>query len=463
MRIKKSGTAPSAGAIYCLTSIITKAVTLATTPIFTRIMNSEEYGKYILYISLYGICVAAASVGASSGVIYNVYSEREDKIREISFAGFLTSIPITAVVCILLFAFSNILKLQSEALPLLFIHTVLDVLISSYLLKFRYVYKAFWIFTVEVVKSVGSVLLSYYLVSSLGFGYIGRVLGFVLTLAPIALLTLFFFGRSLFRIPYPIMSRVTKNALPASVSALFLSIGVYLVNIVISVSLGKESLAVFSIFNTVATSPVFLITALIAALAPSIQRETESRSIEKIRDMYCSSSALISAIIMLVSLISKEALAFLAPESYDADLFIILPLLLYSQLKLSDQFLSCVLNAKRIYRYSLISNVIFSSATLAVLLLLLRVIGLFAAGLSLLIGVALSVMHKLMHITGGSLSVLSVGDLISSFVGVLGFCFLALSLSDMPALRTLLAIIPAIRLLNVYYQRPHSKPGIINE
>jgi hypothetical protein len=96
-------------------------------------------------------------------------------------------------------------------------------------------------------------------------------------------------------------------------------------------------------------------------------------------------------------------------------------------------------------------------------LLLLRVIGLFAAGLSLLIGVALSVMHKLMHITGGSLSVLSVGDLISSFIGVLGFCFLALSLSDMPALRTLLAIIPAIRLLNVYYQRPHSKPGIINE
>ena len=107
MKIKKAGAGPGAGAVYCLSSIVTKAITLATTPIFTRIMNGEEYGKYILYISLYGILAAAASVGASSGVIYNVYAEKEDKVREISFAGFITSIPITAAICILLFAFSG--------------------------------------------------------------------------------------------------------------------------------------------------------------------------------------------------------------------------------------------------------------------------------------------------------------------------------------------------------------------
>ena len=453
MKIKKPGAGPGAGAIYCLSSIVTKAITLATIPIFTRIMNGEEYGKYILYISLYGILAAAASVGASSGVIYNVYAEKEDKVREISFAGFLTSIPITAAICILLFTFSGFLEIQAVTVSLLFIHTLLDVLISSYLLKFRYLYKAWWIFGAELIKSVASVIFSYYLVSRLGLGYMGRVLGFVLSLAPLAVPALFSYGRSIFHVPYSVMSRVTLNSLPASLSALFLSLGVYLVNIVISVSLGKESLAIFSIFNTVATSPVFLITAIIAAMAPRVQREIQSGSLEKIEDMYKSSTSLVSAIIMLVSLISREALYFLAPESYGASLFIMLPLLLYSELKLADQFLSCVLNAKRIYRYSLISNVIFSLSTLAILLLLLDVIGLFAAGLSLLIGVVLSVAHKLFHISRSELFAISASDVILPFIGVSAFCTLSLALSESLALRTLLAVIPAIMLLNCYFER----------
>ena len=360
MNLLKRASSSSAGALYCLSSVITKAITLLTTPLFTRIMSGEEYGKYILYISLYGICAAAASVGASSGVIYNVYIEKEERAREISFAGFLTSLPITAVICILLFAFSGILELDSAVLPLLFIHTLLDVLISSYLLKFRYSYKALWVCCVEIIKAISSVALSYYLVSAMGLGYIGRVLGFVLVLIPFAALSLISFGRAALRVPYSVISRVTANSMPAAISALFLSLGVYLVNILISITLGKESLAIFSIFNTVATAPVFIITALISAIAPAVQRALGEGDVEKIKDKYNSALSLITPVIMLVILLSKEALSFLAPESYGASIFLILPLALYSHLKLSDQFLSCVLNAKRIYRYSLISNLIFS-------------------------------------------------------------------------------------------------------
>ena len=451
MDFKKMQGARRAGAVYCLTSVITKAITLITTPIFTRIMSSAEYGKYILYISLYGITAAAASVGASSGVIYNVFAEREDKMREISFSGFLASVPINAAICILLFAFSGILELDVSLIPFLFIHTALDVLTASYLLKSRYSYRASLILKVEVAKSVLDVAISYYLVAKMGLGALGRVLGFVLSLIPFAIISLVYYGRSPFHIPRPIMSRVSANSLPASFSALFLSLGVYLVNIVISVTLGKESLAIFSIFNTIATSPVFLITALVAAMAPSVQREAPSGDMKSIKDKYKNSSALIASVIMLVSLISREAISFLAPKSYDADIYILLPMLLYSYLKLADQFLGCVLNAKRIYRYSLISNAIFSISTLAILLILIDVLGLLAAGISLLIGAILSVAHKLTDISHSDLAVISVGDIILPFLGVFGFSATALALSDAPALRTLLAIFPAVRLLNLYF------------
>ena len=451
MEVKKMGAAQTAGAVYCLSSVITKAVTLISTPIFTRLMDGVEYGKYILYISLYGITAAAASVGASSGVIYNVFAEREDKIREISFSGFLTSLPISAVICILLFAFSGVLQLDPGMIPYLFVHTILDVLISSYLLKFRYTHKAWRIFAVEIAKAVISVALSYYLVAVLGLRVMGRIIGFVLTLIPFAVISLVSFGRGAFAVPRSIMARVEANAMPASISALFLALGVYFVNIVISVTLGKESLAIFSIFNTIATAPVFLITAIIAAIAPSVQSEIRTGSDVGIRQMYKTSSSLISAIIMIIFLISKEALSILAPRSYNASIFIILPLLLYSQLKLADQFLSCVLNAKRIYRYSLFSNIIFSLSTLAILLLLLNLVGLFAAGLAMLIGVILSVTQKMLHIRADNISAVSPADIALPFISVFAFGALALMLADMPALRVLLAIYPAVRLMNLYF------------
>jgi O-antigen/teichoic acid export membrane protein len=416
-------------------------------------MSSEEYGKYILYISLYGICAAAASVGASSGVIYNVYIEKEERSKEISFAGFLSSIPIISLICILLFAFSGVLQLDNAVLPLLFIHTMLDVLISAYLLKFRYSYRALWVCCIEIFKAVSSVALSYYFVSALGLGYIGRALGFVFVLIPLAVLALLSFGRSALRVPYSVMARVTANSMPASLSALFLSLGVYLVNIVISITLGKESLAVFSIFNTVATSPVFVITALISAIAPTVQRALQEGDTEKIKDKYNSALSLITPVIMLVLLLSREALSFLAPESYGASIFLILPLALYSHLKLSDQFLSCVLNAKRIYRYSLISNLIFSLSTLAVSLLLLKDIGLFAAGVGMLFGAALSVLHKMLHLASDTFSVIRAKTLLSHFFSVFAFGTIALLLSDYPAARILLSIVPITKLLNRYLER----------
>ena len=453
MKSGKATSAPMASVIYCLSSVITKAITLITTPIFTRIMTSEEYGKYMLYISLYGICSAAASVGASSGVIYNVFSEEGDKKPEISFAGFIISIPFTAVICTLFFTFSNFLDIPTTIIPILFIHTSLDIFILSYLLKFRYAYKAMTVFFVEIAKAILSVILSYYLVSSTSLGYVGRVLGFIITLIPFAVIALFSFGRSIFSIPSRIMQRVLKNSLPAALSALFLSLGVYSVNILISVLIGKEALATFSIFNTVATAPVFVITALISALAPAIQKEIGSKSTARIKDMFTTSSSIISSIIMIVALASKEALALLAPSSYGGSIFIILPLLLYSQLKLADQFFSCVLNSARIYRYSLISNMLFTLSSLALVILLVNTLGIFAAGLGLCLGVLLSITHKSFHFASLNLSELSFRHVILPFISVFAFSFLALSLAERPALRIILAIIPAVRLLNVYFKK----------
>jgi O-antigen/teichoic acid export membrane protein len=158
-----------------------------------------------------------------------------------------------------------------------------------------------------------------------------------------------------------------------------------------------------------------------------------------------------SSVIMLVFLISKESLGFLAPKQYIENVFIILPLLLYAELKLSDQFLSSVLNARRVYKPTVIANLCFSLFSVSSLLLLLPTIGLFAAGTGLILGTAASLIYKLYSISKIGISAITANDIFSPTLICLVFGAVALSLSNHPEIRLLLAIYPAIKLLNLYF------------
>jgi hypothetical protein len=84
---------------------------------------------------------------------------------------------------------------------------------------------------------------------------------------------------------------------------------------------------------------------------------------------------------------------------------------------------------------------------------LLKDIGLFAAGVGMLFGAALSVLHKMLHLASDSFAVIRAKTLLSHFFSVLAFGTIALLLSDYPAARILLSIVPITKLLSRYLER----------
>lgn len=419
-------------------------------------MSEAEYGKYILYVSLYGIVASVASVPVSSGVIYNIFAENEEGHNTISLAGFLISIPTNAIICILLFAFSGVLDIPYQMIPLLFLHTVMDVMISAYLARSRYFYKAGSVLTIELLKSIVASVLAVIFVSRFSFGYLGRIFAFLITLLPFSLIALLSFLGSANRITGELVRKVTKNALPSLASTLFLSVGVYSVSILISAVLGEETLGSFSIFNTLATSPIFVISALISALAPYIQRRLASLDFSAVLYSHRLGVSLLSSLVMLIFLISAEAFAFLAPRRYGENAFILLPLLLYALMRFSDQYLTSVLSAVKIYRSSVVSNLVFSLTCIMMMLLLLRRIGLFAPGLALVTGTLASIAYKTYRLKSSLGLSVPPSDIALPFIETLLMGALALSLKEHPEIRILLAIFPAIRLLNLYFGNARS-------
>ena len=414
-------------------------------------MPEAEYGKYILYISLYGITSSVASVPISAGVIYNLFSREDAENSAAAICGFLISVPVNLIICALLFAFSPFLEISTKVIPILFLHVLLDNIISASLLKSRFSYEATRVLFIEIFKSLISSLIAIFLVSRLSLGYLGRVYAFVVTLIPFAVLSLARLLKSSARIKGSLFTGVVSNAAPSILSTLFLSAGIYSVNILVSALLGEEALASFSIFNTLATSPIFVISALISALAPYIQSCVSRSAYPPIFRAHSLCAGGLSALVMLIALISPECFNFLAPTGYGENPFILLPLLIYVLLKFSDQFLTALLNAKKSYKRVMISNFLFSLTCISMLFVLLFSLGLIATGCALSIATLISVSYKsysLREVIGCSFSAF---DILLPLGQAIAVCALAISLSARPEIRILLAIFPAVKLLNLYF------------
>ena len=74
---------------YTLSSALAKAVGILTTPIFTRILSGEDYGKYTLYMSWLGLCTTICTSFVSQGVIYRGLEKFKTQKEEFIFSSFV--------------------------------------------------------------------------------------------------------------------------------------------------------------------------------------------------------------------------------------------------------------------------------------------------------------------------------------------------------------------------------------
>jgi len=435
-----------ASAFYTVVAALSKAAGLLFTPIFTRIMSPEEYGGFTLYISVLGICTVACTALASGGGMYKAYSLFPSDAKVITAAACGFSAAAAIPVCAAVIIFSEYLGLSPRLAPFLFLQLVCDGAISARLseLRYRYSYKEAAYLTLPA--SLGTPILSIFLMRALP-GELARVVGLLLFSFAAASPTLLSAVR-LGAFKPKLWKKTAGFCLPMLPAALTTSILSQADKLILAAYFGKAHLASYAVAHSIGIGLTFITGSLGSALHPWLIRKMSQGENEKIKKTITDITTVLGALTVFVVLVAPEALSILTPKAYSVALPAILPtaLSVLPIFALSMLSMAAIHASKPIY-YAISCGVGALVNVLSNLLLIPR-ISYLGAGLSLLFAyIAANLACYLLLRRCNDPSKLSPAWLALCFTLTALLSALGAALYPYPAARLVLALVPLLVLL----------------
>lgn len=189
-----------AGVGYTVGNILIKSIGILTLPLFSRIMSTEEFGVYNVFMSYDAILFVIISLALHSSV-FNANLEFKGKINDyvssISLIYILNALVFLALVMLLGSALSVWLGFEQSLLIMLVLYSFGSAIINLYnnWISLSYSYKQY--LSVALVNSVGNVAISLWLILTVfrNQTHYGRILGTTATTLVIAVCLLVVFYR----------------------------------------------------------------------------------------------------------------------------------------------------------------------------------------------------------------------------------------------------------------------------
>lgn len=154
----KAGVVIKAGIWYTLSSFLTKGVAFLTTPIFARLLSSNEYGEYSNFVAWAGIIVIVATMEMHTTVNRARYDHEnlDGYLSSVAISGTIVTTVLWGIVQLFPTFFCNFFSMKMPYINLLFITTMVSPALQLFQAKnrIRYKYKTY------VALSFGSALLS---------------------------------------------------------------------------------------------------------------------------------------------------------------------------------------------------------------------------------------------------------------------------------------------------------------
>lgn len=371
-----------------LTSALAKSVGILTTPIFTRILSGEDFGKYTLYMSWLGLLTVICSGMISQTVMYRGFEKFKDKKDGFLFSAFLLGIGFTAIICSLLFAFSPILGLGIDIVFLLSVQLFCDETVGIFQTVRRYEYNYRALSLTNAASVILTPILSIVLIFGAELGYSGRIFGLLLVSLAIAiphLLRLLRLGRGKFdRAMAKYVAERTLPLLPHTASA---AIGAEIDKLIITAALGAEALARYSVAHTLGLGLGFAVSALASSLYPWVIRKLSRGNAREVEPTFGALTTALGGTVIAIALFVPEIFSFLAPEEYSEAAVATIPLLISTLPSFASSFITVGIVGKERGGYTFYSAAASLVASIALNLLLVPRFGYTGAAISLLLSV----------------------------------------------------------------------------
>ncbi len=376
-----------ASVAFFFSSVITSGISYITTPIYTRILSAEEYGRVSVFLTWLQILGVVAMFCLYMGVFNNGMIDYPDKRDRYSFSLLALSNIITVLFgTVFLIIYPFIKSAMGLSYPLIFLMLAIFLFQPAYNFwvsrqRYEFKYKFVVLFAVlcAVVSPLTAILACLY--ADYGERLYPRIFGAEIPLIIIYIGFYFYIAK---KSSFKVDRSFWKAALLFNLPLIPHYLSTYLLNscdkIMISKLVGDDATAYYSVAYSVAAIATIVWNAVNSSLVPYTYEKCKEKDYKSISKVVIPILALFAVVCLFVIMLAPEVVAIMATKDYMEAVYVIPPIVGGVFFQVQYYIYANVVYFYKKPRYVMYASVLATAANVVLNYFCIRIFGYLAAG-----------------------------------------------------------------------------------
>ncbi|MGN0414034.1 MAG: lipopolysaccharide biosynthesis protein [Agathobacter sp.] len=316
------------GIWFTISNFLVRSIGLITTPIFTRLLSTSEFGEFNNFLTWTGILLIVTSFNLEASLIrarYEYEKEMDSYVLSMLSLSGISTLILEILGCFFMPTLHKILSMNSMEIRAMFVYLFFSPAVTLFQNAERFKYKYKSTVVTSIFVSIGSSLVSVIFVILFYNKLLGRIIGYIL---PVALLGTFLYIYYFIK-GKRIRTRFWKFALPITLPFIPHLLSLFLLGsmdkVMIKHICSIEDLALYSLAYTIGSLVSILVTSMNNAYSPWLGEQLKNKNYVLIKKISVSYVVLFVYLACGLVLITPEILYIMGGSTYMAAKHIIPP------------------------------------------------------------------------------------------------------------------------------------------
>lgn len=316
---------------FLICTILQRSISIITTPVFTRLLTNDEYGKYSVFLSWLGILTCFVTMYIYSGIYPQAIVKFEKERSQYSSAMQGLTIVLVAVwLCVyigLKTFWNNIFSLNTSQMLAMFVIMWANAIFGFWSAEQRVEYKYRRLVVITLIEAILQPVLCVVLIYLTADKVSGLVWGIAVATF-VCYISLFikqiikgrvFFSKNVWL--YTL--RLAIPLIPHYISAVLLNNSD---RIMIQKLVGEAESGIYSLAYTIASCGLLINQALLQTVSPWIFKKIKNKQLSDIKRIAYPSLVGVALVNIMVILFTPEIVRVFAPDSYYDAIWVMPPI-----------------------------------------------------------------------------------------------------------------------------------------
>lgn len=332
-KLNSASPVAKASIAYIMVNIFIKGISFLASPIYTRLLSTDEYGQVMVWLSWTSMIGCIAMFCLSSGVFNNGLMDYKTDRERYSFSILILSNIITAVTSVVFFLlkhiFPNLIEMDNTLAILMFVVFFTQPAYSFWVTRQRYEYKYKSVSIVSLCSVLVSVICAIICILVFKENKVySRLFGAEI---PLILLYIFFFALLSYKAKFRVNTHYWKEAFLFNLPLIPHYFSGYILNhsdrLMIAALLDDTNAAFYSLAYSVSALISTIWLAINGALIPYTYEKCEKKDYKSLSHTTSLILLLFAVPCLVIVLAAPEIISLLAPSAYKESIYVIPPII----------------------------------------------------------------------------------------------------------------------------------------